>query len=94
MKEKWIKGTQNLFAWGMTVLLFACLIAALAYIAALVLGQPVSVRIHKVISGYVFPPVYYGGILLSVDGLLHLYLKGERLFCLDIPKSSGRKRNN
>ena len=91
MREKCIKATQMIFAYGMSVLLVVCFIAALAYIVALVIGQPGSVVIHEVVSSRVFPLVYYGGILLSFDGMLHLYLKGELLFRLDLPKHP-RKR--
>ena len=93
MKEKWIKATQMIFAYGMSVLLVMCLITALIYIAALIIGQPASAAIHEVMSGKVLPWVYYAGILLSFDGLLNLYLKGELLFRLDIPKQSERKQN-
>ena len=93
MKEKWLKGTQLLFGYGMSVLLVVCLLVALAYIVALIVGQPVSVTIHEVMMEKVLPPVYYAGILLSFDGLLHLYLKGELLFRLDIPKRSERKQD-
>lgn len=92
MKEKWIKATQMLFAYGMSILLVVCFITALVYIAALMIGQPVSVTIHEVMSGKVLPVVYYAGILLSFVGLLNLYLKGELLFRLDIPKKSDRER--
>lgn len=94
MREKWLKGTQLVFGYGMSVLLVVCLVAALAYIVALIVGQPVSVTIHEVMMNQVLPPVYYAGILLSFDGLLHLYLKGELLFRLDIPKKSERKQDD
>ena len=94
MREKWLKGTQLVCGSGMSVLLVVCLVAALAYIVALIVGQPVSVTIHEVMMNQVLPPVYYAGILLSFDGLLHLYLKGELLFRLDIPKKSERKQDD
>ena len=94
MREKWLKGTQLVFGYGMSVLLVVCLVVALAYIIALIVGQPVSVTIHEVMMSKVLPPVYYAGILLSFDGLLHLYLKGELLFRLDIPKKSERKQDD
>ena len=93
MKEKWIKGTQMLFAYGMSILLVVCFITALAYLAALILGQPVSVSIHAVLSGTVLPVVYYSGISLPIVGILNLYLKGELLFRLDIPKRVDGKQS-
>ena len=93
MKEKFIKATQLIFAYGMSILLIVCFLAALVYIAALVIGQPTSVMIHEVMSGKVLPLVYYLGILLSFDGLLNLCLRGELLFRLDIPRNSNQKRN-
>ena len=63
-----------------------CFAAALVYTAALVIGQPFSVSIHNAVSEYMLPAVYRAGILLSFDGLINLYLRGERLFCLDVPK--------
>ncbi len=91
MRKTCIKATQMIFAYGMSVLLVVCFLAALAYVTALIIGQPGSVAIHQVVSGRVFPLVYYGGILLSFDGMLHLYLKGELLFRLDLPKHPGKK---
>ncbi len=93
MKEKWIKGTQMIFAYGMSILLVVCFITALAYLAALIVGQPVSIAIHEVLSGTVLPAIYYSGILLSIVGILNLYLKGEMLFCLDIPKRTDGKQS-
>ena len=94
MKKMWLKATQMIFAYGMSILLVVCFLAALFYIAAIVIGQPVSVRIHEIINGYVFPPVYYAGILLSFDGLIHLYLKGDLLFRLDLPKKPKRTQES
>lgn len=89
MKEKCMKTAQMIFAWGMSVLMAAGLVAAIIYLAALILGQPASVAIHHVMQEYVLPVIYYAGILLSFDGMVYLYLKGERLFCLEIPKVKG-----
>jgi len=92
MKKKWINATQMIFAYGMGILLIVCFITALIYIAALVVGQPTSAAIHAVMSTKVLPLVYYSGILLSFDGLLNLYLKGELLFRMDIPKNPKQKQ--
>ena len=89
MKERLIKGTGIIFACGMAILLLICLAAAFIYAAALAVGQPFSISIHNAMKGYVFPVVYRAGILLSFDGIINIYLRGERVFCLDIPK---RKR--
>ena len=93
MKQKCIKGTQMMFAYGMSILLVVCFITALAYLVALIVGQPVSVAIHEVLSGTILPVVYYSGISLSMVGILNLYLKGDLLFRLDIPKRTDRKTN-
>jgi len=93
MKEKWIKATQMMFAYGMSILLIVCFVTALVYMFALIVGQPVSVMIHEVMSANVLPLVYYSGILLSVVGMLNLYLKGELLFRLDIPKNPHRNQD-
>lgn len=53
MKEKWIRGTQAVFAYGMSILLVIGFFAALVYAAALILGQPASVRVHTVMSTWV-----------------------------------------
>ncbi len=92
MKKKWINATQMIFAYGMSILLIVCFITALIYVAAMVAGQPASVAIHAVMSTKVLPLVYYSGILLSFDGLLNLYLKGELLFRIDIPKNPKQKQ--
>ena len=91
MKETCIQVTQRIFAYGMSILMVAGFLTALVYMAALILGQPASVAIHDVMSRYVLPVVYIGGILLSFDGMVYLYLKGERLFCLDIPGAKKQK---
>ncbi len=92
MKKKWINATQMIFAYGMGILLIVCFITALIYVAAMVVGQPASVAIHAVMSTKVLPLVYDSGILLSFDGLLNLYLKGELLFRMDIPKNPKQKQ--
>ena len=84
MKEKFVNLTEMIFSCGMALLLLICFAAALVYTAALVIGQPFSVSIHNAVSEYMLPAVYR--ILLSFDGLINLYLRGERLFCLDVPK--------
>ena len=93
MKKIWIKATQAVFAYGMSILLIVCFLSAFFYAVAIVIGQPMSVQIHGFISVYVFPPVYYAGILLSFDGLIHLYLKGELLYRLDLPRESKRRQH-
>ena len=86
MKEKFVNLTEMIFSCGMALLLLICFAAALVYTAALVIAQPFSVSIHNAVSEYMLPAVYRAGILLSFDGLINLYLRGERLFCLDVPK--------
>lgn len=90
MKEKMIKLTETIFAYGMLILLVITAISAAAYIIALIAGQPLSVAIHAFFSEYVFPPVYVSGILLSIIGMLNLYLKGVLLFRFDV--SSSKKK--
>ena len=48
----------------------------------------VLVSIHNAVSEYM-PAVYRAGILLSLDGLINLYLRGERLF---LPRRSEAKK--
>lgn len=90
MKEKLIKLTQNVFAYGMSILLVACLLVACVYIFAIIVGQPMSVSIHEVMSTKALPIVYYSGITLSFIGIVNLYLNGKLLFRLDIPKRDKR----
>lgn len=90
MRDKMINLTRNIFAYGMSILLVACLIAACVYIIALIVGQPASVTIHEVMSTRILPFVYYGGITISFIGIINLYLNGKLLFRLDIPKREKR----
>lgn len=84
MKEKLIKATESIFAYGMTILMTVTFLAGVAYFVALIAGQPLSMSIHAVVSQYIFLPVYVTGILLAFDGILNLYLRGELLFRLEL----------
>ena len=94
MKEKFIKATQMIFFCCLSILIAAGLAIVIIYLVALILGQPASVSIHRVMQECMLPVIYDGGILLSFDGMVYLYLKGERMFCLDIPKAKKQDRNH
>lgn len=82
--KKCIHATELLFTYGMSFLLIASLFVALAYGVAFIAGQPLSIAIHLFISKHILPPIYISAIILAFVGIGNLYLKGEKLFCLEI----------
>lgn len=83
MKDKLIKITGMIFGYGMAILITVCLLVAVAYILAFIIGMPVSDTINTVCTQHILPIVYKGGITLCIIGIINMYLRGELLFRLE-----------
>lgn len=87
MKDKLIKITKAVFGYGMTILVIVCLIVAIAYVLAFIIGMPAADTINTICTKSVLPVVYKGGITLCIIGIINMYLRGELLFRLEVNKN-------
>lgn len=84
MKQKLIQLTRTVFACGMAVLMLVTLLVAVCYLAAFIVGLPLSEAICGFLNAYILPYIYIAGIALCVLGVLNMYLCKTHVFLLDI----------
>lgn len=84
MKEKLVKWTQAVFAYGMSILLVVAFVVAVAYVIALLFGGRIAIEINAFLTTYLLPVVYVSAIILAFVGLGNMYLRGEETFKLEI----------
>ena len=68
---------KNIFGYGIMICLFAGGMTFLGYVAALIIGGDVAVKICFVIYTQIIPVVVYVTSVLVMLGLLAMYLNGE-----------------
>jgi hypothetical protein len=83
MKEKLTKMTQEVFGYGISILVVLCMFVALAYVVAFIIGAPGSVAINAFCTGKLLPVVYKAGIILCIIGIINMYLNGVLIFRLE-----------
>lgn len=84
MKKKLIKITGSVFAYGMGILMLATLFVAVCYLAAFIVGPPVSEAICSFLDAHILHYVYVSGIILCALGVLNMYLTKTYVFMLDV----------
>lgn len=84
MKKNLIKITGSVFAYGMGILMLATFFVAICYLAAFIVGPPISEAICSFLDAYVLRYVYISGIILCALGVLNMYLTKTYVFMLDI----------
>lgn len=91
MKGKLICVTRLIFGYGLSLLLLICFFVAIAYIVAFFMGLPTADAINSFCSIILLPVVYKAAILLCLIGLFNMYLRGQLIFRLELPKKQERK---
>ncbi len=84
MREKILKVTRPIFAWGLCILMTLALIGALLYIVAFIIGGEGAMSIHEFCTNVFFHCIYIAGIVLAFLGIVNMYLAGEKMYMFEI----------
>lgn len=92
MKARVISALCTVVSAGVALCLLVGLLVLAAFLAAFFLGGEAAAAICAVLSRYVLPNLYLLGTILSIIGIVKMYLCGEKRFMLDRPGSAEETR--
>ena len=87
MKKKLVSALDAVFGWGIGICLFAGGLTFLGFVAALVIGGETATAICLFIQKKVFYWIIAAGSLLTLLGLLRIYLTGDHSLRLEKKKA-------
>ena len=91
MKEKLIRITETVFAYGMLVLMLAALVVGIGYVVAFFIGPVAAEALTGFFAKWLLHPTYIIAMGLCVIGVINMYLRKEHVFLLDLPKKERKK---
>lgn len=94
MREKILKVTRHIFAWGLCILMTLALIGALLYIVAFIIGGNGAISIHEFCMNVFFHWIYVTGMILAFLGMVNMYLAGEKMYMFEINSKKDKKNKS
>lgn len=84
MKKTSIQILTEIFAWGITICFLFAFLIDLCYVLAFFIGGNFAMNFCSFLTNRVLPPAYITAGLLSIVGIIKMYLNGEKVFLIDL----------